>query len=31
VNDNDMPIDETDPRIFGPRPSSEHGTGIPLE
>src|SRR4051794_19144449 len=27
---NDVPIDETDRRIFGPRPESERGTALPL-
>ena len=27
---NDVPIDETDRRILGPRPESEHGTPLPL-
>jgi len=28
---NDLPIDESDRRIFGPRPEDEHGTDIPLQ
>ncbi len=28
---NDVPIDETERRIFGPRPEAERGTGIPLQ
>ena len=28
---NDVPIAETDRRIFGPRPESERGTDFPLE
>ncbi|MCH6161328.1 nuclear transport factor 2 family protein [Streptomyces marispadix] len=27
---NDVPIPESDRRIFGPRPESQHGAGIPL-
>jgi uncharacterized protein len=27
---NDVPIDETDRRIFGPRPESERGAALPL-
>ncbi|KOX07073.1 histidine kinase [Streptomyces sp. NRRL B-3648] len=27
---NDVPIDEADRRILGPRPAAEHGTDIPL-
>ncbi|MGV0554528.1 DUF1348 domain-containing protein, partial [Mycobacterium kansasii] len=27
---NDVPIDESQRRIFGPRPSSEHAHDIPL-
>jgi uncharacterized protein len=27
---NDVPIAESDRRIFGPRPESQHGAGIPL-
>jgi len=27
---NDVPIDETDRRIFGPRPDSERGAPLPL-
>ncbi len=27
---NDVPIDEADRRIFGPRPESEHGAPLPL-
>jgi uncharacterized protein len=27
---NDVPIDETDRRVFGPRPESERGTPLPL-
>ena len=27
---NDVPIEETDRRIFGPRPESERGAPIPL-
>jgi hypothetical protein len=27
---NDVPIDETDRRIFGPRPESERGAPLPL-
>jgi uncharacterized protein len=27
---NDVPIDESDRRIFGPRPEAEHGAPIPL-
>jgi nuclear transport factor 2 (NTF2) superfamily protein len=27
---NDVPIDEADRRIFGPRPESEHGARLPL-
>ena len=27
---NDVPIDETDRRIFGPRPEAEHGAPLPL-
>lgn len=27
---NDVPIDEADRRIFGPRPADRHGTDIPL-
>ncbi|MEV6838915.1 nuclear transport factor 2 family protein [Streptomyces sp. NPDC051133] len=27
---NDVPITPADRRIFGPRPTDEHGTGIPL-
>ena len=28
---NDLPIDEDDRRIFGPRPTEEHGVDIPLQ
>src|SRR4051794_16916717 len=28
---NDVPIDEADRRIFGPRPEAEHGAPLPLE
>jgi nuclear transport factor 2 (NTF2) superfamily protein len=28
---NDVPIAESDRRIFGPRPEAEHGTDLPLE
>jgi uncharacterized protein (TIGR02246 family) len=28
---NDVAIDESERRYFGPRPSSEHGRGIPLQ
>ncbi|MFF5436999.1 nuclear transport factor 2 family protein [Streptomyces achromogenes] len=27
---NDVAIEESDRRLFGPRPAAEHGTGIPL-
>jgi hypothetical protein len=27
---NDRPIAESDRRLFGPRPESEHGTEIPI-
>jgi len=27
---NDVPIDESERRYFGPRPASEHGQDIPL-
>jgi hypothetical protein len=27
---NDVPIDESERRYFGPRPESEHGQEIPL-
>jgi hypothetical protein len=27
---NDMPIDEGERRIFGPRPEAEHGQSFPL-
>ena len=27
---NDVPIDESDRRVFGPRPESEHGVPLPL-
>ena len=28
---NDLPIDESERRIFGPRPAEEHGSDIPLQ
>ena len=28
---NDVPIDESDRRIFGPRPEAEHGVEFPLQ
>ena len=30
LNHNDVPIDESERRIFGPRPESEHGVEFPL-
>jgi uncharacterized protein len=27
---NDVPIEESERRIFGPRPESERGAGLPL-
>jgi nuclear transport factor 2 (NTF2) superfamily protein len=31
VSINDLPIDESDRRIFGPRPADDHGKDIPLQ
>ena len=28
---NDVPIDESERRIFGPRPEDEHGVEFPLQ